>query len=70
MLFVIGLEVQPSRLWGLRRIVFGLGSAQILLCTLRVGGAAWLVGVNTLGAVVIGGRLALVAGGGCVVVLG
>ncbi|MGV2482337.1 UNVERIFIED_CONTAM: cation:proton antiporter, partial [Salmonella enterica subsp. enterica serovar Weltevreden] len=31
LLFVIGLELQPSRLWTLRRAVFGLGGAQLLL---------------------------------------
>ena len=30
LLFIIGLELQPSRLWVLRRSVFGLGSAQVL----------------------------------------
>ena len=30
LLFVIGLELQPSRLWALRRAVFGLGGAQVL----------------------------------------
>jgi glutathione-regulated potassium-efflux system ancillary protein KefC len=32
LLFLIGLEMQPKRLWALRREVFGLGSLQILLC--------------------------------------
>lgn len=31
-LFVIGLEMQPSRLWGLRSSIFGLGIAQVLTC--------------------------------------
>lgn len=31
LLFVIGLEMQPRRLWSLRRSLFGLGSLQILL---------------------------------------
>ncbi|MBA2690673.1 MAG: cation:proton antiporter [Burkholderiales bacterium] len=31
LLFIIGLELQPSRLWVLRRPVFGLGSAQVFL---------------------------------------
>lgn len=30
-LFIIGLEMQPSRLWSLRREIFGLGAAQVLL---------------------------------------
>jgi glutathione-regulated potassium-efflux system protein KefB len=31
-LFVIGLEMQPKRLWSLRRQIFGLGLAQVLAC--------------------------------------
>jgi len=31
-LFVIGLEMQPSHLWALRRAIFGLGSLQVLVC--------------------------------------
>src|SRR5258708_12772392 len=30
LLFLVGLELQPSRLWVLRRPVFGLGGAQVL----------------------------------------
>ena len=32
LLFVVGLELNPSRLWRLRRDIFGLGLAQVLLC--------------------------------------
>jgi monovalent cation:proton antiporter-2 (CPA2) family protein len=32
LLFVVGLELQPSRLWRLRKDIFGLGLAQVLLC--------------------------------------
>jgi glutathione-regulated potassium-efflux system ancillary protein KefC/glutathione-regulated potassium-efflux system protein KefB len=59
LLFVIGLELQPSRLWILRRAVFGAGGAQMLLCTLLVGGAAWLVTGDALIAFVIGFGLAM-----------
>src|SRR5262245_43537002 len=31
LLFLVGLELQPSRLWVLRRPVFGLGGAQVLI---------------------------------------
>lgn len=31
-LFIIGLEMQPSRLWNLRREIFGLGAAQVFVC--------------------------------------
>ncbi len=33
-LFIIGLEMQPSRLWSLRREIFGLGVAQVVTCGL------------------------------------
>ena len=40
-LFVIGLEMRPSHLWGLRREIFGLGSLQIIIC----GALLTLVGI-------------------------
>ncbi|MDQ3074173.1 MAG: monovalent cation:proton antiporter-2 (CPA2) family protein [Pseudomonadota bacterium] len=36
LLFVVGLELNPSRLWRLRRDIFGLGLAQVLLCGLAL----------------------------------
>lgn len=36
LLFLIGLEMKPSRLWSLRRMLFGLGSLQIILSTLGI----------------------------------
>jgi glutathione-regulated potassium-efflux system ancillary protein KefC len=42
MLFLIGLELEPRRLWSLRRPIFGWGSAQVLGC------AALLFGVGVL----------------------
>jgi monovalent cation:proton antiporter-2 (CPA2) family protein len=41
LMFVIGLELQPSRLWVMRKPIFGLGSAQVLLTTLGLGAAAY-----------------------------
>ncbi len=46
MLFLIGLELEPRRLWSLRRPIFGWGSAQVLAC-----GAALFLGLYTLGLV-------------------
>ncbi|MGH8545061.1 MAG: monovalent cation:proton antiporter-2 (CPA2) family protein [Gammaproteobacteria bacterium] len=54
LLFVIGLELQPSRLWVLRRTVFGLGSAQLLLSALPIALLAAAMGQGWLAAVVIG----------------
>jgi glutathione-regulated potassium-efflux system ancillary protein KefC/glutathione-regulated potassium-efflux system protein KefB len=41
LMFVIGLELQPSRLWVLRKPIFGLGSGQVVLTTLAIGLAAY-----------------------------
>ncbi|MEN5180252.1 glutathione-regulated potassium-efflux system protein KefC [Comamonas odontotermitis] len=46
MLFLIGLELQPSRLWSMRRPIFGVGSAQMLLCTAGLFAAGWLLGFD------------------------
>src|ERR1700742_2422204 len=31
-LFIVGIEMEPSRLWALRKQIFGLGAAQVVLC--------------------------------------
>ncbi|MGH6659603.1 MAG: cation:proton antiporter [Sphingomicrobium sp.] len=36
LLFIVGLELQPSRLWRLRRDIFGLGAAQVVLAGLAL----------------------------------
>ena len=40
MLFLIGLEMEPARLWKMRRRILGLGGLQVLLTALLIGGAA------------------------------
>jgi Kef-type K+ transport system membrane component KefB len=37
MLFLVGLELEPKRLWSLRRPIFGWGSAQVLGCAAAAG---------------------------------
>jgi len=54
LLFLIGLELQPSRLWTMRRPVFGLGGAQVGLSTAILAGAVYLFGAPWQGALVIG----------------
>lgn len=44
MLFLIGLELEPRRLWSLRRPIFGAGSVQVLGCAALLFGAALLAG--------------------------
>jgi glutathione-regulated potassium-efflux system ancillary protein KefC len=46
MLFLVGLELEPKRLWSLRRPIFGWGSAQVLGCTLLLVLAALACGAN------------------------
>ncbi|QOY92661.1 glutathione-regulated potassium-efflux system protein KefC [Massilia sp. UMI-21] len=46
LLFVIGLELEPRRLWSLRRSIFGWGAAQVGGVTLLLLGAALLAGVG------------------------
>lgn len=45
-LFIIGLEMRPKRLWGMRREIFGLGSAQVGLAGLALTGVAMAAGVS------------------------
>jgi len=59
LLFIIGLELQPSRLWILRRMVFGLGSTQVLLSAVVIGAVALALGMSTKSAAIIGLILAL-----------
>jgi monovalent cation:proton antiporter-2 (CPA2) family protein len=59
LLFVVGLELQPSRLWVLRKMVFGLGSAQVIISAVVIAAIAWSFGLGTTPAIVIGCILAL-----------
>jgi glutathione-regulated potassium-efflux system protein KefB len=59
LLFVIGLELKPSRLWGLRRDIFGLGLAQVILCGALLTVAAITVGLDPRAAFVAAMGLAL-----------
>ncbi len=60
MLFVIGLELSPQRLWVMRRSVFGTGLLQVLLTGLLLGLCGHLLlGLDARGACIVGGSLAL-----------
>lgn len=60
MLFVIGLELSPSRLWVMRRSVFGSGSLQVITCALALGAIGYfLFGLTWKAGVIVGGSLAL-----------
>jgi len=60
LLFIVGLELQPSRLWRLRKDIFGLGLAQVVLCGAALSTFIWLaLGVSWEAALAIGLPLAL-----------
>lgn len=59
LLFMIGLELSFNRLWTMRRLVFGLGTLQILLTGGLIGLIAWRFGNSAAASIVIGACLAL-----------
>jgi CPA2 family monovalent cation:H+ antiporter-2 len=59
LLFVIGLELSPERLYTMRRLVFGLGSLQVTISALAIGLIAPLYGNGITQSVLIGLTLAL-----------
>jgi len=60
LLFVIGIELKPSRLWLMRRMVFGLGSLQVVITGVLISAATYYVfGVELRSAILIGPALAL-----------
>ena len=59
LLFTVGLELSVERLWAMRRSVFGLGMAQVVLTGIIIGLVAWGWGNSTEAAIVLGACLAL-----------
>ncbi|HEX5257326.1 MAG TPA: cation:proton antiporter, partial [Sphingomicrobium sp.] len=60
LLFIVGLELQPSRLWRLRKDIFGLGLAQVVLCGLAISLLLYLaLGISPEAALAIGLPLSL-----------
>ena len=59
LLFVIGLELQPARLWALRRSIFGYGTAQLLLSALALALLGIAFGVSMTTAIIAGLALSL-----------
>ena len=53
-LFIIGLEMEPSRLWSLRKQIFGLGAIQVLVCGALLTGVGMLLGFAPAVAFVFG----------------
>jgi CPA2 family monovalent cation:H+ antiporter-2 len=59
LLFLIGLELSYERLTRMKKLVLGLGSAQVVLTTTVIALAAWWIGRPVAAAILIGGALAL-----------
>ncbi|HYG29887.1 MAG TPA: cation:proton antiporter [Allosphingosinicella sp.] len=59
LLFAIGLELSFRRLWTMRRLVFGVGAAELLLCAVLIGLAVHGLGESWSGSVALGLALAL-----------
>jgi len=59
LLFVIGLELNPEKLWSMRQHIFGLGLGQLLLSALLIGVTVLLLFSNINAAIIIGVALAL-----------
>jgi len=59
LLFLIGIELKPSRLWRMRKLVFGFGLAQVLMTTLALSTLGHLAGLPPPVAILLGSGLAL-----------
>ena len=59
LLFLLGLELSLRKLWTMRRYVFGVGAAQMLLSAALLGAVSALAGTSTATAIVLGLCLAL-----------
>jgi len=59
LLFAIGLELSFRRLWTMRRLVFGVGAAQLLVCAILIGLPVLMLGQSLSGSIALGLALAL-----------
>lgn len=60
LLFLVGLELNPNRLWRLRRDIFGLGLAQVVLCGIAISAVIYFgTAFSTAAAIALGLPLAL-----------
>lgn len=59
LLFSIGLELSFKRLWSMRKLVFGVGAAELTISGLIIGFVLYLIGQNPAGALGLGLALAL-----------
>lgn len=61
LLFLVGLELQPARLYSMRKDILGAGLSQMTLSALAIGAAGWFLGLSLGGSVTVGLALALSA---------
>jgi monovalent cation:proton antiporter-2 (CPA2) family protein len=59
MLFLVGLELQPSKLWALRRPIIGLGGLQVVLTAIALGAGALAIGFSWQSSIAAGLILAM-----------
>ncbi len=60
LLFLVGLELNPARLWRLKQDIFALGLLQVVLCGVAVAAVVWVVaGFSPAAALAVGLPLAL-----------
>ncbi|MEZ3500975.1 glutathione-regulated potassium-efflux system protein KefB [Pantoea sp. KPR_PJ] len=59
LMFIIGLELNPSKLWSLRRSIFGVGAAQVVISAGILGALLWLSDFSWQAAVIGGIGLAM-----------
>jgi len=60
LLFIVGLELNPARLWRMKQDIFGLGLLQVVLAGLAISGVVWLIaGFSPAASLALGLPLAL-----------
>ncbi|MGB6907357.1 MAG: cation:proton antiporter, partial [Methyloceanibacter sp.] len=59
LLFVIGLELRPIRLWSMRSAIFGLGSTQLIITSAVLAAIGLMVGLTTRQALFVGLAMSL-----------
>ncbi len=59
LMFTLGLEFSIPRLMATKRILLGVGGLQVFICTAVATSAAWLLGLNIIQSIIVGGALAL-----------
>jgi CPA2 family monovalent cation:H+ antiporter-2/glutathione-regulated potassium-efflux system protein KefB len=59
MLFLIGLELEPKRVWRMRNAILGLGGLQVTVTSVAIAGAAMIAGLALPAALAVGMTLSL-----------